>query len=193
MRQAVIAVTGVSGVGKSFLLRKAKGHLEFQHLQASQIIRDQKLSAGKSSVDDQALRAADLDESQAMLIRGFHRVRDPAASIVVLDAHTVIDAPTGLVDIRAEVFREIGVSRLLFIADSPSAIVERRQSDCTRSRPARSERDILAYQGRAQAQAFAVALQLRVPCSILTPEHHAELESLLRKEEDGPAGQGEGR
>ena len=39
MTQPVVALLGLSGVGKSTILRKLAAHIAFQHLQASAIIK----------------------------------------------------------------------------------------------------------------------------------------------------------
>lgn len=179
MTQKIIAVVGVSGVGKSTFLRNLKDQVNFQHLQASEIITRQMLELNQVQCDSEFLRYANIDNNQALLVSGFKRLCDPEAQIVILDGHTVIDTPGGLVDIDSLVFQEIGIVHLVCLAENPYEIVRRRQADFSRSRPNRSLIQIEQYQNQAQIRGFQIALSLKIPFTILPSDCLVGMKAIL--------------
>jgi adenylate kinase len=178
--QHVVALLGISGVGKSTLLRELSNHVAFQHLQASSLIRDGRRAAAEArelSLD--ALRHANINENQQFLIAGYARSVDPRAGLVILDGHSVIDTPSGLVSIDPPVFAALGITWIIFLADTPSAIMRRRQGDVSRNRPARSSDDLDAHQDMALLNALKICLDLRVPLNVMTPAQSGYLRRLL--------------
>jgi len=168
MTHKIIAVVGVSGVGKSTLLKKLQSKFSFQHLQASDVIRQQKQYKKNQSLSAEALRQSNIDENQSFLISGFEHLRDPNAQIVVLDGHVVIDSPTGLVDIDSAVFKSMGVTHLVCLVEDPHEILRRRKSDIARARPERSLNYIEQYQVHAQGVGFKISLSLGIPFTVLS-------------------------
>jgi len=168
MSQKIIAVVGVSGVGKSTFLRRLQCKVEFQHLQASDVIRQQINQKENKNFSAEVLRYANIDENQSFLISGFERLRDPNALIVILDGHTVIDSPNGFIDIDAYVFKAIGVTHIVCLAEDPYEILSRRAADSVRVRPDRSLRYIEEYQLHAQGVGYKISLSLGVPYTVLS-------------------------
>ena len=67
----VIAVFGLSGVGKSWLIsRFAEGH-EVLHLQASQLLKDAKAAVSGIVTTSEELRTGPVIDNQALLISAF--------------------------------------------------------------------------------------------------------------------------
>ncbi|PMW76648.1 adenylate kinase, partial [Pseudomonas sp. FW306-1C-G01A] len=64
MSQKIIAVVGVSGVGKSTFLKKLQSKVEFQLLQASDVIRQQIQNKENQHLNAEVLRHANIDENQ---------------------------------------------------------------------------------------------------------------------------------
>ena len=58
---------GLSGVGKSTLLRKLMGRVDFQHVQASALIKEGRQLAGDNVLSVDRLRDADLDANQGRI------------------------------------------------------------------------------------------------------------------------------
>ena len=82
MKQRVVALTGISGVGKTTFLRKLSAMREFQHLTGGTLIA---AARNKGSDARDSLRHADLEENQRLLIQGFALEKDPKANLIVMD------------------------------------------------------------------------------------------------------------
>ena len=162
----VVALVGVSGVGKSRALAHARTSGEFEHLQASTLIRAERERRRQSAIGHDALREANIDDNQALLVEGFRHAA-PEAGLVILDGHTIIDTPDGLVEIEPNVFRMLEVSRFVVLTDGPEEIYRRRFADPERKRPVRSVDELREQQERSVIVAYRAALELGVPMVIL--------------------------
>lgn len=168
MKQSIVALVGISGVGKSTLLKAASDRVQFQHLQASALIKAGKEAITASTIAADDLRRADINDNQALLVHGFNNARSPDAPLIVLDGHTVIDTPSGLVRIEPRVFAALGVTQFIFLADDPAAISIRRENDQSRTRPKRSPQELDDHQTQALLNTFAAARHLGVPLMVFT-------------------------
>lgn len=160
-----MALTGLSGVGKSMLLQKLATHWRFQNLQASALIRAARQVAEHVPTVDH-LRLANLDENQQLLVRGFADAADANAPLIVLDAHTLIELPNETVLIEPDVFGAIGINSLLFLTAAAADIVSRRASDKARQRPTKSAEELENVLRQARQHAQYICQTLRVPLSI---------------------------
>ena len=179
MTRPTLALVGLSGVGKSTVLRAVSEHIQFQHLQASTLIKASReaLAAAPIATDD--LRRANINDNQALLIEGFRIARSPDASSVILDGHTVVDTPSGLVKIAPEVFGALGISGFVFVAEDAEVIFQRRRADQTRNRPDRSPEELDEQQTQALLAAFQAARALRVPLHVLSTSHIAQIRHVI--------------
>jgi len=166
MKQRVVVVAGVSGVGKSFLLTRLRATQAFQHLQASEVIAAERRLQTRENFGE-LLRNGNIGDNQTNLISGFGRQRSVDAPCVVLDGHVVIDTDGGYVAIEPHVFEDIGVTRLVLLVDNPVAIASRRVADTHRHRPVRTPQQIADYQAASVAQGLRIALALLVPLVVL--------------------------
>ncbi|WP_133675856.1 ATP-binding protein [Aquamicrobium defluvii] len=165
-KRRVVALVGLSGVGKSTLLEDARRRLVFEHLRASDLIKEErKQRQGKPAAHD-LLREGNIDDNQALLVSGFKR-HAPEKGLIVLDGHTIIDTPNGLVEILPSVFSAIDVSRFVVLVDDVEKIAIRRASDNRRSRPSRSPEELAEHQEQSVLAAYRAALALRVPLFIV--------------------------
>ena len=160
--QRVVAVVGLSGVGKTSALNAVAATRSFQHLRASALIRE-----ARQYTEVDSLRRTDIDENQQLLIRGFSRAVDPKADVVVLDGHTVIETPSGLVTIPPAVFRELRISAMFFVADCPNVIAERRRADQSRQRPVVGVDQLKQHQHAALLAAFDACMHLDIPLTVV--------------------------
>lgn len=165
-KRKVVALVGLSGVGKSTLLGQARNVITFQHLQASELIKAERRHQQEARLAHDDLRATNINENQSLLVSGFVRLA-PKSGLIVVDGHTVIDTPTGLVEIPPSVFAAMDVSGFIAVVDDIANIASKRALDKTRSRPNRSHEDLSEHQRRSILAAYEAALALSVPLSVV--------------------------
>lgn len=159
MTQRIVAFTGISGVGKTTFLRRLAQLIDFQHVTGGSLIA----AARKAKPEGRdAIRHADLDENQRLLIEGFALTRDPSAKIVIMDGHVVIDDGQRLSKIPCEVFKALEVSDMIHFECDPDQIAANRAVDTSRSRPAYQPAVLERHQelSRIHAKDVAEALGL---------------------------------
>lgn len=176
MSQRIVAFTGISGVGKTTFLRRLAQLIDFQHVTGGNLIA----AAREVAADTRdAIRYADLDENQRLLVEGFVLIRDPYANLVMMDGHMVIDNGEGLSKISSDVFRALGVSVMVHLEASPEQIAVNRARDALRSRPPYSPDIIERHQVLSRAHAYAVSERLKIPLHIVTHDDANQLVKLL--------------
>lgn len=179
MKRHVAAITGLSGVGKSTLLRKLASTVSFQCLQASALIQEARQSDQRSLTPDQ-LRSLDLDENQKHLISGFTRAARQGSGLIVLDAHTVIEQDGHVVPIGPDVFGAIGINSMIFLTEDSAELVKRRLSDRGRQRPINSPEQLRHIQDQAIRHAKEICRVLAIPISVVSPNDLGAITDLLR-------------
>ncbi len=180
MSVKAITLVGLSGVGKSTMLSKLGNDTRYLHLQASALIRDEKVADSGSISDSEGLRLGNIDENQQLLVRGFLRAKGKSQDTLVLDGHTLIDTPSGLIEISPLVFEEMGISHFVFLFDAPETIFARRGADTTRIRPSRTVKELSHQQELALLVAFRASLRLNVPLTIISQSHIDTLKSIIK-------------
>lgn len=167
MTAPVIAVFGLSGVGKSWLIGRYAQHASVLHIQGSQLLREAKAELlGETVTSDELRRGAVLD-NQALLIQAFARVRETATKPIIFDGHCVVDDGTQLLEIPTEVIASLAVSHLVLVEGSPKLIIERRQNDPTRVRPLRTDDEIFHHQQRAKFMCNLYHQKLGLPLDVI--------------------------
>ncbi|KAF5880555.1 MULTISPECIES: AAA family ATPase [Rhizobium] len=177
-RRKVVALAGLSGIGKSTLLEDARRRLVFEHLQASDLIKSERQERQGKPVAHDLLREGNIDDNQTLLLSGFMR-HAPKEGLIVLDGHTIIDTPDGLVEISPSIFSAIGVSRFVVLVDDVEKIALRRLSDTRRTRPFRSSEELAEHQERSVLATYRAALALRVPLLIVSLNEHSDIAMFL--------------
>lgn len=177
MRQRVVAVTGISGVGKTTFLRELADLVTFQHITGGSLI-----AANREAGSDQrdAMRHADLDENQRLLIKGFEVARDPAADLVVIDGHVIIDDGSSLQRLPAHVFRALGVTMMVHLEAEPTRISINRFTDHSRSRPTYGLDLLRQHQDISRVHAKSIAAELGVEFQSVTHDCVSDLASVLK-------------
>src|SRR5271155_3811835 len=170
MTRRVVALTGISGVGKSTLIKTLAASVPLKHLQASALIKEGRRASGDAVLTPDQLRLVDIDENQQFLVRGFRLSIGTSKRLVILDGHTVIERNGDLIRIDARVFGAIGIDSMIFLADDPDAIAKRRHNDTTRNRPVTSVDDLRLIQEEAQNHAVAICQALGIPLHTFRPD-----------------------
>lgn len=176
---SIVALTGLSGVGKSSMLRRVGSSFSFQHLQASALIKSSRedLYRAKVSIDD--LRHENIDDSQKLLVHSFSRELDRSMLLAVLDGHTIVECDGGIEIIPAFVFEAVGVEAMIFLTDTPERIAARRTGDGMRNRPVPSTSDLGRFQELARETAKNIAGVLKIPFKVISPTGDSELLALF--------------
>lgn len=159
MSQIVVALVGVSGVGKTTFLHQLAQTLSFQHLTAGSLIAEAR-SQSAASRDD--LRLSNLDENQSLLVRGFECALNPRARLVVLDGHVVIHNESGLHSVGSIVFSKLGIKLIGHLEADPARVHLNRASDVGRNRPIISIEKISDHQAKSRSEALKVAADLGI-------------------------------
>ena len=165
MSQQIVAFTGLSGVGKTTFLRHLAEHITFQHLTGGNLIA----AARDARLDERdAMRHADLDENQRLLIEGFALARDTAAPLVIMDGHVVIDSGAGIQELPADVFRALGIAKMIHLEAEPARISINRSNDTSRRRPTHDLETLSQHQLASRTHANCIADALSVEFHIVT-------------------------
>ncbi len=177
----IIAVFGVSGVGKSTLITRAIARcgVDVLHLQASQLI---KMAKGDGATSEELRKSPEsaIIANQHLLVSAFHdRIRKHESEIVVFDGHSIIDNGLTVAPIPSDIIRQLGPVGLIFVTASPQDIVDRRTQDTTRSRPIRSLRRLEYLQDSALDVCRDYQRELAVPLDVISSENTRFLASLL--------------
>lgn len=176
MNQRIVAFTGISGVGKTTFLRQLAKLIDFQHVTGGSLIATAREAAPAAR---DAIRYANLDENQRLLIKGFMLACDPNSNLVIMDGHVVIDDGNGLSKISSEVFRALGVSVMVHLESEPEQIAENRVGDMLRIRPTYPSDVIEKHQGISRAHAKDIADFLGAPFYIVTHNDIDQLAQIL--------------
>lgn len=179
MKSTVAIVTGISGVGKSWLLARVMSKQSGQLLSASSLISDELERRVDRNNHQDRLRERDIDDNQELLISGFMNVVDCTQELIVLDAHVVIDTPTGLQTVGAEIFSSLNSSLIVFVEGDPEQILQQRDKDNKRIRPQRDIETLRSQQTRAKLAASQIAEKLQIPLHIILSGDTASLQNTL--------------
>jgi adenylate kinase len=116
----IILVAGIHGVGKSSICKQVSDELGFPYYTASQIIKNEKLSA----VPDKSKFVEDVDENQKLLVQGVSKLLKKGNFL--LDGHFTLLTKEGNIEhIPIDVFQRVGVSGVVLFTDNPEEIAKR--------------------------------------------------------------------
>jgi adenylate kinase len=147
----VVAVFGISGVGKSWMIGRYIDHHPALHVQASQLLRESKAAVSGKNVSAEDLRKGAVLDNQSLLIEAFTRLRVTAKRPILFDGHCVVDNGEQLIAIPGEVIDGLAIMSIVFVEGSAREIAQRRRDDTARVRPTRSTEELYQYQQRAKA------------------------------------------
>lgn len=160
----IVCVFGISGVGKTMLIRQAlSGRNYVVHFTASNLIKQ---AHADPQITSEILRCASGDSiraNQQLLTTMFVRqVAATSAKLIVFDGHLLIDTDEQIVEIPLDVIAKLHPSILIHVEAEPSVIAERRRVDAVRVRPFRSTEALAEHQERSRELCCTYAAALGV-------------------------------
>lgn len=175
-----IALLGLSGVGKSTLIRRLAERKPILHLQASALIKAELAHRAQPFQNSEALRTGPVVDNQVLMISAFRRAVANVVVPVVFDGHSVIDGQNGLIEIPATTFAELGLNTIFYLSADPHVIAARRLKDTGRERPMRDTETLAAHQTIASAAAQKVAEQIGCTFVPITERDLERIEASFR-------------
>ena len=164
----VVAVFGISGVGKTTLiksfLQKSEG---WSHIQAGSLIK-----SIRQNTDRDKLRLSGKElilSNQKLMVAAFwQKIQFENLSKVIFDGHSIIDAGTELLAIPIEIIEALKPTKIVFVRNDPALILDRRLNDVSRDRPVITLNDINKHQDFALETANNYSATLNIPFKILS-------------------------
>jgi adenylate kinase len=178
----VIFVCGISGVGKSYLLRRyAELGNDRVVISAGGLIAHARAARDRDTL--RTLSATDLHESQQMLVEGFRGLLPTiTAPVLIIDGHALIDNnQNDPYLVPNEVFHALSPNGFVHIESPPDTIAERRRLDVVRQRPDRSIAELTRHQELSAARILDVARHLRVPAATCPSGDFAGFEAAMTR------------
>lgn len=175
----VVLVCGVAGVGKTSLIRDfVAGRPWAVTLSAGTIIAEARRISDPERL--RTLPSNELERSQQLLVEGFSRILPTvAASLLLLDAHTVIDGNDGLYCVPFDVFERLKLDGVIHVEAQSAVIWERRRLDTQRVRPQRSVSDLAEYQRLSAERACQISSRLSTWIGHIEAGDQEQFERLL--------------
>jgi adenylate kinase len=177
----VIAVFGISGVGKTTIIRQwLDGRDDALHLQASALIRQ---GLTDLALDSEILRRSSTHRilaNQKVLVEMFgHAVAASRAELVVFDGHLIIDTDDRLVEIPLAVVAALQPHILVHVEQLPEVIAARRRADTGRVRPRRDTSTLQCHQARSRALCQAYGSKLGILVAHVNGEEQSALNAAV--------------
>lgn len=158
-----ILVLGLSGVGKSSLIRRAAETRIVLHLAASDLIKAGLARRAEHATSEELRKGAVLDNQQLLLEEFKLAISGTDHELVIFDGHNVIDTPMGLLEIPSGVLSQLRPDLVIFVEDDPAHITARRTADIARTRPPRTPQELALHQALAKSNAETLAANLAIP------------------------------
>jgi len=177
----VVAVFGLSGVGKSSMIARYAASANVAHVQASQLMRDAKAALVGKPVTSESLRRGPTLDNQSLLTDAFAKVFPDEARPIIFDGHCLIDAGDHLIEIPVDVIRQLRPSGIVLVYAPPDEIVSRRENDTSRQRPVRTPCALSTQQDRCVVICTDYAERLGIRFDrVRSGDEHAFAQSLRR-------------
>lgn len=175
----IVVVAGLSGVGKSHLINELKkGGSQFVHFSAGSLIKKRRNLSNRDEL--RLLGENEILQNQYLLVNQLKEELESLSdrSIVLFDAHMVIDSDESILEIPFEIFEKLNPSRFILLCCEPEVLLSRREKDSSRLRPLRSVKKLNTQQELSRKLAEEYAARLSIPFSSLASD---DVE-ILRKE-----------
>jgi len=151
----VIVVTGIPGVGKTTVMKKAAEGMDIEFVTFGTVMIDIAKETGLVEDRDE-MRKLTLEQQKDLQIKTAERVANMGN--VILDTHCTVKTPKGYMPGLPEwVVKKLNPTAIVVVEADPEEIFNRRAKDTTRNRDPDSKEKINEHQmlNRAAAMAYA--------------------------------------
>lgn len=151
----VVVVTGIPGVGKTTVMKKAAEGIDIQFVTFGSVMIDIAKEMGLVKDRDE-MRKLSLDQQKNLQIKTAEKIGD--MKNVIVDTHCTIKTPKGYLPGLPEwVVTKLNPSSIVIVEADPEEIYNRRAKDATRNRDLDSKEKIAEHQqiNRAAGMAYA--------------------------------------
>ncbi len=151
----VIIVTGIPGVGKTTVMKKAAEGMDIQFVTFGTIMADIAEKKGLVKNRDK-MRKLSLEQQKDLQIKSAEKIA--SMGNVILDTHCTIKTPQGYMPGLPEwVIKKLQPQTIVIVEADPEEIWQRRTKDTTRNRDLDTKDEIAEHQqvNRAIAMAYA--------------------------------------
>jgi len=151
----VIIVTGIPGVGKTTVMKKAAEGMDIQFVTFGTVMAD--IAEKKGLVENRdKMRKLSLEQQKDLQIKSAEKIA--SMGNVILDTHCTIKTPQGYMPGLPEwVIKKLQPQTIVIVEADPEEIWQRRAKDTTRNRDLDTKDEIAEHQqvNRAIAMAYA--------------------------------------
>ena len=154
-RIGVIVVTGIPGVGKTTVMKKAAEGMDIKFVTFGTVMSDIAIETGLVKNRDE-MRKLTLDQQKDLQIKSAEKIA--FMGNVILDTHCTIKTPKGYLPGLPEwVIKILKPTAIVVVEADPEEIFNRRAGDPTRNRDPDTKEQINEHQmiNRATAMAYA--------------------------------------
>lgn len=151
----VIIVTGIPGVGKTTVMKKAAKGMDIQFVTFGTVMIDIANEMGLAKDRDE-MRKLSLEQQKQLQIKTAEKVAE--MKNVIVDTHCTIKTIRGYMPGLPEwIIKKLSPTVIVVVEADPEEIYNRRAEDATRNRDPDSEEEIAEHQqiNRAIAMAYA--------------------------------------
>ena len=152
---SVIVVTGIPGVGKTTVMKKAAEGMDIEFVTMGTVMFE--IASEEGLVKDRDdMRKLSLKQQKELQIKAAEKVG--SMGNVILDTHCTIKTPKGYMPGLPEwVIKKVNPMAIVLVEASAKEIYDRRANDPTRNRDPDSEEEINEHQmmNRAAAMSYA--------------------------------------
>jgi len=151
----IIVVTGIPGVGKTTVMKRAAEGIDIQFVTFGTIMMDIAKEMGLAKDRDE-MRKLTLEQQKDLQIHSAEKVA--SMGDVILDTHCTVKTPKGYMPGLPEwVLKKLKPTAIVVVEADPEEIYNRRMNDKTRDRDPDSKEQIEEHQtiNRAAAMAYA--------------------------------------
>lgn len=160
---SVVAIFGVSGVGKSTLIRRfISDHQDWTHVSAGSLLKNALKAQDRDAL---ALSGKSIIETnQGILVNEFwSEINSTKSNQILFDGHSVVNNGKEIVLVPLQNLREFRFCKIIYVyADAPT-ILKHRETDSARKRLMLGLREIETEQRLAMSHSQECALQLSIP------------------------------